>query len=100
MYGTIARLHVAAGQEAAFKAFTEYMSGPDHTRTAGLEFVHVYQSDSDPRQVFLAVGFTDKAAYQKNAQSPEQAEVFAKMRATLESDPDWHDGEIVHSETA
>jgi hypothetical protein len=100
MYGSVARMRIAGGRDAEFKAFTEYMEKPDRLRSAGLLFSYVYQSDSDPREFFLAVGFSDKASYTKNAQSPEQAEEYAKLRATLEADPEWHDGEIVFSETA
>jgi len=48
----------------------------------------------------MAVAFTDKTSYVANARDPKQDERFKRMRAFLASDPEWHDGEIIASDSA
>lgn len=53
--------------------------------------------DADQREYFLVVGFESREAYVANANSPEQHERYLRFRELLESDPEWHDGEIPYS---
>ena len=53
-----------------------------------------WRSD-DERTFWMAVVFEDEAAYRANAASPEQHRRWQQMRSALESDPEWHDGEVV-----
>jgi hypothetical protein len=48
----------------------------------------------------MAVVFADKDAYVANAQSPEQDARYQAMRALMESDPEWNDGEVIHETVA
>lgn len=91
MYGTIARMRIKPGKLEALRRFGEEQAN----RPPGLVFDYVFQSDTDPNELWLAVGFESRDAYVKNAQSPEQAERYAEYRALLDGDPEWHDGEIV-----
>jgi hypothetical protein len=93
MYGTIATMHVKSGQFENLRKSSEEASGT----IPGLVFEHVYRLDSDNNTVMLAVGFESKEAYRANANSPEMNERYMKYRSFLESDPEWHDGEIVFS---
>ncbi|HEU5368687.1 MAG TPA: antibiotic biosynthesis monooxygenase family protein [Ktedonobacterales bacterium] len=92
MYGTVARLRLKPGAEARFieigRAF-ESAHIPGHVAT------HVYRTDADPNELYMAVIFTSKEAYQANATSPEQHARFQEMMAVLEREPEWHDGEIL-----
>ena len=63
----------------------------------GFVFQHVYRSDADPNEFLLVVAFEDKDAYLKNAQSSDQHARYQEYRAMLSAEPEWHDGEIVHS---
>jgi quinol monooxygenase YgiN len=92
MYGTIARMQAKPGAEAELMRLSAEFEGqiPGHLGT------YVYRSDAEPDVYWLAVAFTDKAAYQANAQSPEQDARYQKIRALLTADPEWHDGEIVY----
>jgi quinol monooxygenase YgiN len=92
MYGTIARMQVKPGAEAELMA----LSGEFEGQIPGLLGTYVYRSDEDPNVYWMAVSFTDKAAYHANAQSPEQDARYQQMRALLTADPEWHDGEIVY----
>src|SRR5262245_43184712 len=92
MYGTVARFQAKPGAEAQLLALSrefETLNVPGYMGT------YVYRSDADPSTFWLAVAFQDKAAYEANAQSPEQDARYQQIRALLTADPEWHDGEIV-----
>jgi hypothetical protein len=57
----------------------------------------VYLTDDDPQGYYLVVVFDSKESYMANAESPEQDTEYRQLRELLESDPEWHDGEIVYS---
>ncbi len=92
MYGTVARLRVKPGMEAKF---VEVGRAIEAQRIPGNVASYIYQMDANPREYYLAVVFTDKAAYQANAASAEQNARFLELMAVLEGEPEWHDGEIV-----
>ena len=61
----------------------------------GSRGLSVYRSDSDPQEYWVAGGWDSKDAYTTNSNTPAQDAVFHRLRALMESDPEWHDGEIV-----
>jgi quinol monooxygenase YgiN len=93
MYGTVARMRVQAGREAALDALNAEFTAAGVI--PGLVGQYVFRSDADPQEYWLAVAFTSKEAYQQNAQSPEQHARYERLRALLDADPEWHDGEVV-----
>ena len=95
MYGTIARLQVKPGKLAALQEFGQEISA--ELTSAGFLWEHVYQSDANESEVWLVVAFTDREAYQKNANDPVQHQRYGRMRALLDADPEWHDGTIIDS---
>ena len=95
MYGTIARLKVKPGMLAQLRQQNAQVAA--ELATSGFVFEHTYQSAGDETEVWMAVGFTSRDAYQKNAESPEQHERYTKLRALLDADPEWHDGEVIDS---
>lgn len=93
MYGTVARMTLKPN---AFEQLEAEMNSIEADLSAvGWQSTTVYRSDSDPNEVWLAVVFDSKEAYHANAQSSEQARRYERMRALLEADPEWHDGEVV-----
>ncbi|HET8647927.1 MAG TPA: antibiotic biosynthesis monooxygenase [Vicinamibacteria bacterium] len=96
MYGTIARMQAKPGAEGELMA----LSREFERVTPGLVGSYIYRSDTEPDTYWMAVAFTDKAAYVANAQSPEQDARYQKLRALLTADPEWHDGEIVATQGA
>jgi len=96
MYGTVARLRIKPGMEERFQQFGRDAAGA----IPGIVFQHVYRTDADPQEVYLAVGFESREAYQANATSSEQQGRYEEYRALLEAEPEWHDGEIVFSSPA
>ena len=93
MYGTIARVRVKRGAEAELMRLGQESAGQE----PGFVFQHVYRTDADPQEFYLVVGFESKEAYQANANSHEQHQRYEQYRALLETEPEWHDGEIVDS---
>lgn len=94
LYGTVARLRVKPGKEQELLGLAQGQTAD----IPGLVFDCVFRMDSDPRDLMLVVGFESKEAYRKNAGSPEQHARYEQMRAMLDADPEWHDGEIIRQQ--
>jgi quinol monooxygenase YgiN len=94
MYGTVARFRVKPGMEGQiieqFRIF-------ETAKVPGAVAVYGYRMDANPNEYYISVVFTSKEAYLANAQSPKQDERYRQMRALLESEPEWHDGEIIYA---
>jgi len=94
MYGTVAHMKVKPGEvEQLQKVIVS------DERADGEVAIYAYQLDADPNEIVIAVVFKDKKAYFDNADDPKTDEWFQKVRAHLESDPEWNDGEIIFSRT-
>ena len=52
-----------------------------------------YRSDADPREYWVAGSWDSKDAYTANSNRPETDASFRRLRALIESDPEWRDGE-------
>ena len=91
MYGTCARMVVKAENRERLHTL---MKSQDYRSVPG--FVASYalaENNSDVTWV-LAI-FSDREAYEKNADDPAQHERYMAYRELLEEEPEWHDGEIV-----
>ena len=97
MYGTIARLKIKPGSEASLK---EEMGKYPGLKIPGFVSTMLYRMDRDANEWYMVVAFDDRQSYHANAQNPEQDERYQRMRALLAADPEWHDGEIIWSESA
>jgi quinol monooxygenase YgiN len=93
MYGTIAKLRVQPGKVEAFKSHMASMT----TRAPGYVSVTAYQMDADPNELYLAVLFENKETYVANANRPDTNAEFEKMMQFLAAEPEWHDGNVLHS---
>jgi quinol monooxygenase YgiN len=90
MYGTVARIRVKPENREAFKQVTE---GQGYDEVPGYVTSYLlFENDGDTRWM-LAI-FTDREAYERNADDPAQHERYVAYRALLEDEPEWHDGEI------
>ena len=94
MYGTVARMRVKPGMEAKLK---EEMAQYESLKIPGFVSTMVYRMDRDPNELYMAVAFTDKESYTANARDPKQDERYKRMSAFLAEAPEWHDGEIIGS---
>ena len=85
MYGTVAKFKVQPGKLDEIGAVME-----DRAKDIpGLRFEYVFQTDNNPNELILVVGFDSKEAYQKNAESPEQHEHYVRYRTLMTADPEW-----------
>ena len=95
MYGTIAQLRVKSGMEEQFSAYTQKIQEKDPGEVAS----YAYRTDADPSTFYVVAIFESKEAYVANANRPETDARYQHMRAYLEREPEWHDGEIVFALT-
>jgi heme-degrading monooxygenase HmoA len=95
MYGTVAHMRVKPG---ALDKLRELTSAQIMAGVPGYVSTTVYQMDSDPNELIMAVVFESKEAYLKNADSPEQNARYQDYIALLDGDPEWHDGEVIFTE--
>lgn len=96
MYGTVARFRLKPGMEGQV---IEQMHAFEVAKVPGAVATYVYQMDADANEYYMAVVFASKESYVANAQSSEQDARYRQLLALLESEPEWHDGEIVYTLT-
>lgn len=89
MYGTIAKINTHPDKTGELQALATRMDA------AGQLARYVYRMDANPGELWLVSIFESRDAYWKNADSPAQHQRYLEMRALLNSDPEWHDGEII-----
>ena len=97
MFGTVARLRIKPGAMPLLRAWGEALrpdNVPGSPRMRGWVSTTVYQTQRDPAEAWLAVVFEDEASYRANAALPGQHEWYLRMRALLEEDPEWIDGDV------
>jgi quinol monooxygenase YgiN len=104
MYGSLAFMRALPGRRPELTAYVGRYRKPDwgpstsHVPVAqlsGMIVNYIYELDRDPDEALMLAVFDDRTAYERNAASPEQHERYLGYRALLESDPEWHDGEIM-----
>ena len=89
MWGTIARLRVRQGVPEDY--LVAQMRALNTARMGGWQGTTIYRSDADPHELWMVVMFESKEAYQRNAASSAQHQLYLTLRACLEADPEWHD---------
>lgn len=93
MYGTIARIRLKPGMEQAIlKAAAAHELG-----VPGYIGEYIFRLDSGNNEYMLVALFADKQAYFANANSPEQDARYRELLTFMDGEPEWHDGEIIHS---
>lgn len=92
MYGTVARLRLKPGAQGKLE---QDMAQYEGLKVPGFVSTMLYRTDRDQNEFYLVVAFEDKQSYHANAADPKQDERYRSMRALLEADPEWSDGEIV-----
>ena len=95
MYGTVARIRVKPGMDDKLRQLSSEQDAAGWM--PGFVFEHIYQMDANRNEYMMVVAFESREAYLANANSPEQHARYEAFRALLAAEPEWHDGEIVHS---
>jgi heme-degrading monooxygenase HmoA len=94
MYGTVARMKVKPGEEERVLAMAR---AEERLGIPGFVGEFIYRLDGDKNEYLLVVLFADKESYFANSDSREQDTRYRRMRALLDGEPEWSDGEIVHA---
>lgn len=91
MYGTVAKMVVKPENHQKMRDLFVKQIG--QRKVAGYVTSYVlFENDSDDAWLFAV--FEDRASYDANADDPAQDADYQEYRALMESDPEWHDGEI------
>lgn len=94
MYGTIGHFRVKAGMgERLLEIFQQVEALKLHGSLAA----YCYHTDASAQDYYIAVVFTSKEAYYAHAEHPEVVAIDNRLMELLESEPEWHDGEIVYA---
>ncbi len=92
MYGTIMRGTLKKESLRDFLALGKEWDAVGRKRAVGYCGSELLWEDREPGRICLVVHFTSEDTYRKNAASAEQDAFYRKMRACLETDPEWIDG--------
>jgi quinol monooxygenase YgiN len=94
MFGTIARMRVKKGSETQIEELSRRFEA---RQVDGWMSTNIYRSKEAPGEYWISVVFRDEASYRNNAGDPVQDRWFRELSELLESQPEWHDGEVVHT---
>lgn len=92
MYGSVSRWRVKDGKGPELERLAAELM---QDRPPGSVAVAVFRADADPNEYWVAGIFDSREAYTSNSATPEQNERFRRLRELMDSDPEWHDGEVV-----
>lgn len=95
MYGSIFHMKSKAGQE---QKVAEQFDAWEKNRRPNIDGAMgglVMMPDEALGTVIAVAIFRDEASYRGNSDDPAQGEWYQGLRALLEEDPTWEDGEFV-----
>jgi quinol monooxygenase YgiN len=95
MYGTVALLKPKTGQEQALATMLEKWWDERRPNVKGAIASTLHRNESNPAELIMTAVFDSKEDYVANAEDPEQDRWYQEMRALLDADPRWLDGEVL-----
>ena len=95
MFGTVALMKPKAGQEQALIGMLEKWWAERRPGIKGAIASTIHRNDSNPAELIMTVVFDSEANYRTNASDPDQDRWYQELRALLDSDPRWMDGEVL-----
>jgi heme-degrading monooxygenase HmoA len=95
MFGTVAHMRTIPGGHEALEEYLRNFDDPTLGRVPGSSLAYLFQLDRDPQEVIFVSVFESREAYLANARSQRQDERYRALRKVLESEPRWHDGEVL-----
>lgn len=99
MFGTVARLKIKPGKEQELLAMSDQWTRETGDAGPGVGAIaeYVFKLENAANEYMLVAIFKDRESYFANAGRPETDQQYRQMRELLESDPEWNDGEIIHT---
>ena len=95
MYGTVATMRIKQGEEQKLTELLERWWRERAPKVQGAVSTTIYRLEVDPLEYVMAVVFDSKENYRANANNPEQDRWYQELRACLDAEPIWDDGEVV-----
>jgi quinol monooxygenase YgiN len=95
MFGTVAIMKPKAGQEQALVALLDKWWQERRPKISGAISSTIHRNANNPSELIMSVVFDSEENYRANADDPEQNDWYQELRATLEDDPRWMDGEVL-----
>ncbi len=95
MYGTVAILKVKPGQEQALLATLDKWWNERRAKVSGAIASTLHRNEANPSEVIMSVVFDNQENYRANISDPEQDAWYQELRALLDADPRWMDGEVL-----
>lgn len=95
MYGTIFHMRPKAGNEQDIVRLMEQWDRERRPKVKGA--IGSYMFRLDKGGLMGVAMFDSKENYMANAQDPEQDAWYRRLRELLEADPEWNDGEVIHT---
>lgn len=93
MYGTIAKYRVKPGRDEGFLADLKRF---EDSPPPGWVYHTIFRGVDNPNELWMSVVFESEDAYKQNADSPEMDREYRRLLEHLESEPEWHDGHVIH----
>ncbi len=94
MYGSVSRWRIKEGKQDELAQLMDELAKEPSPGSRG---VTVYHADADPNEYWVCGVWESREAYTSNSATPEQDARFRRLRALMDGDPEWHDGEIIVS---
>jgi hypothetical protein len=98
MFGTIFRMRPRQGQEQVVEELFHRWWRERRPKVTGFVNTYLFKSRSYPGEMMGVAVFDSEANYWKNAEDPEQDRWYQELRAALETDPEWNDGDVIVQE--
>jgi hypothetical protein len=95
MFGTVFRMRPKRGQERAVEEQMRRWERERMPNVAGVVGGYLFKLRDRPGELIGVAVFDSEANYRKNAEDPEQDRWYRGLRALLEADPEWNDGDII-----
>jgi quinol monooxygenase YgiN len=95
MYGNVARLRPLPGHEEALLDLADRWDQERRPRVPGFVAEYLFRLEPSPGEWVVILLFESRAAYEENVQDPQEAPWYALLRAHLQADPTWVEGEIL-----
>ncbi len=92
MFGTVGRAHIKPENR---EALMKEMDDPAYLQVPGYRRSFLMFPENREDEVIIAAMFEDADSYWKNADDPQQDARYQRLRALLEDDPEWSDGEWI-----
>ncbi len=95
MFGSVFRMQPRPGQQQQVEELMHRWNRERRPKVEGVVGSYLFASQSHPGELIGVAVFDSEASYRKNAEDPEQDRWYRELRAALEADPEWNDGNVL-----